>query len=435
MSVPSLLTTRRFLPLFITQFMGAFNDNAFKNALLIMLTYGALSAQGIESGLLVIAAAGVFILPFFLFSATAGQLADKYNKASIIRAVKIAECVLMLTAAYGFYTANVFILMTVLFLLGVHSAFFGPVKYSIVPQHVQPNDLVAANGLLEAGTFLAILAGTIVSGVLVMQESGSIIISALTIFAALVGLAFGWAVPPAQAGAPDLKISPNIARTTWHVLAEVRTNRDVYLSILGISWFWLIGFVMLAQFPAFARDILGGDESVVTLLLVVFSIGTAIGSIMCSKILKGQVSGIYVPAGGFTMTAALLVIYAGAMLAPAVGANELTNAADILQQTYMWVVLAGLLLLAMAGGVYVVPLYAIMQVRCDATHRARTIAANNIVNALFMVLASIAVAGLNLLGLSVIDIFVVMAVINIPIALIVRKVVHTRRAHRLQKEA
>lgn len=433
-SSTGILTTRRFFPLFVTQFMGAFNDNAFKNALLVMLTYGSLSQQGGGSNLLVVVAAGVFILPFFLFSATAGQLADKYDKSLIIRWVKGAECVLMLSAAYGFYVENVTILMTVLFLMGVHSAFFGPVKYSIVPQHVKPDEIVSANGLLEAGTFLAILLGTITGGMLVMLESGSLAISLLTLFAALIGIISGWAVPSAPAGEPGLRISYNIARTTWHVLREIGVNRDVFLSILGISWFWLVGFVFLAQFPEFARSTLGGDQGAVTLLLVVFSVGTGMGSVLCSKLLKGEVSGQYVPLAAFVMTAAILILYMSAVAMPAVG-SELLDINALLALPAMWGVLGGLFLLAGAGGMYVVPLYSIMQVRCVAAHRARTIAANNIINSLFMVLASIAVIALTVVGLGINTIFLVIGLINIPVAVFVRKVVHVRRAIRLQQEA
>lgn len=429
----SLLTNRRFLPLFVTQFMGAFNDNAYKNALVMLLTYGVLTYGDFSGQMLVTLAAGLFILPFFLLSATAGQLADRYDKARIVYWVKLAECLLMIVAAYAFYAQSFLLLMGLLFLMGVHSAFFGPIKYSIVADHLDENELVGGNALLEAGTFLAILIGTIAGGVLIMTPGGTLWISVLLVIAAAAGFVSALRILPALPRPPYADIDWNIARATCNIMCSVRGHKDVYLSIVGISWFWLIGFTFLAQFPVFTRDVLHGDEGVVTLLLVLFSVGIAIGSMLCNRLLKGQVSGIYVPAAAGAMSLAMLVIWFWAP-ADSVDATVTQGVLAILGDLAYWPSLLGIVMLAVAGGVYIVPLYAIMQTRSDPASRARTVAANNIINALFMVLASLAMAMMTWLGLSVTGIFLAVALINIPVTIIVRNVVTKRRSIRLEQE-
>ena len=280
----SLLRERRFLPFFCTQFLGAFNDNVYKNALIIMLAFHAAALTTMSSGTLVNLCAGLFILPFFLFSATAGQLADKYDKSRIIRYVKLLEIVIMVVGAAGFLLQNLVLLIGALFLLGLHSTLFGPVKYSILPQHLQVDELVGGNGLVEMGTFLAILLGTVLGGVLIAQENSSMLVSVAVIAIACAGYLTSRAVPSAPPAAPDLKINWNPITETWANLKFTRGNRSVFLSVLGISWFWFYGATLLAQFPNYCKDVLGGNEHVVTVMLTTFSIGVGAGSLLCERL-------------------------------------------------------------------------------------------------------------------------------------------------------
>src|SRR6266850_4849619 len=279
----SLLRERRFLPFFCTQFLGAFNDNVYKNALIIMLAFHAAALTTLSSGTLVNLCAGLFILPFFLFSATAGQLADKYDKARIIRYVKAFEIVVMIIGAAGFMHQNLALLIGALFLMGLHSTIFGPVKYSILPQHLKVEELVGGNGLVEMGTFLAILMGTVLGGVLIAQANSGVLVSVAVVAIACVGYLTSRAVPSAPPAAPDLKINWNPLTETWNNFQFTRANRTVFLSVLGISWFWFYGATLLAQFPNYCKDVLGGDEHVATVMLTTFSIGVGTGSLLCER--------------------------------------------------------------------------------------------------------------------------------------------------------
>lgn len=413
----ALLKTRRFLPLFVTQFLGAANDNLFKQAMVTLIIFRIAADAGFDGQLMVTAAAGVFILPFFLFSATAGQLSDKYDKALLIRLIKLAEIVAMGLGAWGFVTGNAWFLMAVLFLMGAHSTFFGPLKYSILPDHLTQDELIAGNALIEAGTFLAILLGTIAGGLLIMAEGGVAIISAAVLGVAGLGFAASWFVPKAPPADTSLRVSWNLVRETAAIIGHARHNRDVFLSILGISWFWLVGAVFLSQFPAFAKDVLGGNEQVQTLFMVVFSVGIGIGSMITGKLLHGEISAKYVPlaAVGISLFSIDLYFAAGNGVAAGNGA-VLAGAAAFLSHPANWRILADLLLVAMSGGVYIVPLYAILQSRSDVAHRSRTIASNNVINAGFMVVSAIATALMLASGFMVTDVFFWMAVINIGVA-------------------
>ncbi|MDF3025648.1 MAG: bifunctional protein Aas [Alphaproteobacteria bacterium] len=286
----SILKSRRFFPLFLTQFLGAFNDNLFKTAMVMLITFRIATETSISSPILTTMAAGVFILPFFLFSATAGQLADKMDRARIAQYVKLAEIVFMLLAAVGFLTHSLFLLYVVLFCMGMHSAFFGPVKYAVLPQHLEGRELLSGNAYVEAGTFMAILLGTIAGGVLIAhQQLGEIIISVACVSVAACGYLASRFIPTAPGPSPNLVINRNFWEETLKIMKATQENTGVYRAILAISWFWLVGATYLTQFPAFAKIYLGGDESVVTLLLTLFSVGIAAGSVLCSKLLKGQV--------------------------------------------------------------------------------------------------------------------------------------------------
>ncbi|MBM3617377.1 MAG: MFS transporter [Alphaproteobacteria bacterium] len=421
----ALLKTRRFLPLFITMFLGAFNDNVFKNALVILTTYVIAEKAGLNAQMLVTAAAGIFILPFFLFSATAGQLADSVEKTRIIGWIKIIEAILMAIGAIGFYTQNIWLLLAVLFGMGVHSTFFGPIKFSIIPQHLAKDELIGGNALVGAGTFLSILFGTLIGGLLILHESGVVFISVLTVAVAVAGYASSRFIPPAPSKAKS-PIRWNIAKETWNIIGSARKNQDVFLSILGISWFWLVGATYLAQFPVLAQSTFGADETVVTFFLTLFSIGIGIGSLLCNRILKGKISGTYVPFGALGMALFTIILYFSSHnLAPT---GELIGIGQFIANPAHWLPLAMLVLIPVSGGIYIVPLYAIMQERSDDAHRSRIIAANNVMNALFMVGSAILTLVLFSIGFKVTDVLLFIGVINIPVAFFIRKIVKRQQA-------
>lgn len=444
-----LLCKRRFLPLFITQFLGAFNDNAFKNALVILITYIAAEKAGMDPQILVTLAAGVFILPYFLLSASAGQIADKYERSFLIRCIKLIEIVLMVAASTAFILQSVWGLMAMLFLMGTHSTFFGPLKYTVLPQHLPDNELIAGNAMVSAGTFLAILLGTIVGGLLILAEidvpllstfapgvtGGVLAVSALVVMVAVLGWLASRSIPLSPAPSPDLRVSWNIPRETWRIIKFSREEEDVFLSIIGISWFWLVGATFLAQFPNFAKVTLGADETVVTFFLTMFSIGIGIGSMLCNRLLKGIVSGIYAPMGALGMAVFTVALFWFSRDYTPAPETDLMNFVDFAMQKRNWSIIGCLLLVSVFGGIYVVPLYAIMQSRSHPEHRARTIAANNVMNALFMVVSALVSTGLLAGGYGVTDVFLFIGLVNIPVAFIVRRIVHIQRAKVREKIA
>ncbi len=421
MSQSTLLRQRRFLPLFVTQFFGALNDNVFKNALVVLLTFKAAEWTSISPGVLANLAAGIFILPFFLFSATAGQLADKFDKSRIARLVKLLEIAVMLLAGAGLAMHSLALLLTALFLMGCHSTLFGPVKYAILPQHLQPGELVGGNALIEAGTFVAILLGTILGGVLAAAEGGTVWITLAALAIAVAGYLASRFIPTAPAPDAGLRLQVNPFVETWRVISHARGNRTVFLSILGISWFWLFGALFLAQFPAYAKDVLGGGELSVTLLLAVFTIGIGVGSLACERMSAGRVELGLVPLGSIGLTVFALDL---AFASPSgVHVGSPLDVGTLLGQWSTWHVLIDLLLVGLFGGFFIVPLYTLMQERSEATHRARIIAANNILNALFIVVGSLGAAGLLSAGLSIPALFGVAAVCNAAVALYIYKLV------------
>lgn len=408
----TLLASRRFLPFFITQFLGAFNDNVFKNALVVLLTFQAAAWTDMKAGTIANLAAGLFMLPYFLFSATAGQLADKYDRARLARLVKVLEMGIMVIAGVGFAFHHLTLLFVALFLLGCHSTLFGPVKYAILPQHLKDHELVGGNALIEAGTFASILLGTLAGGLLAGIPGGTHWITVASLAIAAAGYLASRFIPPAPAPAPDLVVHPNPISETWRNLGFAKANRAVFLSILGISWFWAFGAVFLAQFPDFAKTVLGGGESGVTLLLAVFTLGIGSGSLACEKLSGHQVETGLVPVGALGMTLFALDF---AWASPAAPLAD--SVPGLLEHLGTWRLLADLLLLGVFGGFYCVPLYALIQQRSEATHRARIIAANNIMNALFMVLAA-ALAALWLgLGHGIPGLFGLAAVVNALVAI------------------
>lgn len=428
----SLLTSRRFLPLFVTMFLGAFNDNVFKNGMVILITYAIALEAGMDAQTLVTLAAGIFILPFFLLSAMAGQLADSVEKTRIIRWVKIAEIGLMTVGAIGFHTHNVWLLMAVLLGMGVHSTFFGPIKFSIIPQHLSKDELIGGNALVGAGTFLAILLGTLIGGLLILREGGATFISLLSIGVAVGGLIASRFIPPAPSPGTS-RINWNIAAETWNIVKDARRNEDVFLSIIGISWFWLVGATYLAQFPILASTVFQADETVVTFFLTLFSVGIGIGSLLCNRLLKGKISGTYVPFGALGMAVCTIALYFSCQgLVHIPGNNEGAimpiGIGRLLSDSAYWPALLSLLLIPIAGGIYIVPLYAIMQERSDDSHRARIVAANNVLNALFMVGSAVLTLVLFGAGFKVTDVFLFIGLINIPVAFYIRRLVKRQQS-------
>jgi acyl-[acyl-carrier-protein]-phospholipid O-acyltransferase/long-chain-fatty-acid--[acyl-carrier-protein] ligase len=416
----ALLTSRRFLPLAITQLLGAFNDNLFKNALVILITYVLAARSGLNAQVLVVAAGGIFILPFFLFSATAGQLADKYDKAWLTRGIKLAEIVLMAGAALGFFLGSVWLLMAVLFLMGSQSAFFGPIKFGILPDHLAEDELVGGNALIETTTFLAILSGTLLGGLVILADGGVTLISGLVVAVALAGWSASFFIPSTRPASPDLTVSYNVLRETWRIVRYAGASRVIFLCILGISWFWLVGATLLSLFPTLAKDVIGANQEVVTLFLIAFSVGVAAGSLLCNRLLKGEVHATYVPLGavGISLFAADLFL-STRQFAPAAG--ELIGIAAFLKEPGAWRVLADLVLVAVSGGLYIVPLNAMLQQRSPESHRARNIAASNVVNALFMVAGAAISAVLLARGFTVPQLFLLMAAVNAAVAVYISR--------------
>ncbi len=432
----SLLSKKKFLPLFVTQSLGAFNDNVFKNALLIMLTFITAEESGMSPELIVTIAGGLFILPFFLFSATAGQISDKYEKSRLIRIIKLIEIILMITASIGFYIGNVWFLVAILFLMGVQSTFFGPLKYSILPDHLEEDELIAGNAVIEAGTFLAILLGTILGGIFIPLENGAFIISIIITIIAIIGWISSRSIPIAPAAAPDLEINWNIITETWNIMLFTRGNRSVFLSIIGISWFWLVGATFLTQFPTYATNIIGGNENIITLFLTVFSLGIGLGSLFCNKLLKGEINAKYVPLGCIGMSIFMVDLYFASNAYPIeiqtfslekvkelIGIENKVGIGQFLSTFSGWRVLFDLTMIAIFGGIYIVPLYAIMQSRSEESHRARVIASNNIMNALFMVFGAIAAMLMFKFNLTVTEIFLALAILNCGVYFVVKKLV------------
>jgi 1-acyl-sn-glycerol-3-phosphate acyltransferase len=416
-----LLREKRFAPFFWTQFLGAGNDNIYKNALIIFVAYHAASNATLDANTLVNLAAGIFILPFVLLSASAGQLADKYEKSRLIRYIKVLEIAIMVIGTIGFWRHDLVLLFVALALMGVHSTLFGPVKYAILPQHLRPEELIGGNGLVEMGTFVAILIGTIVGGLLVaIPAIGPVLAGAAAIAVAIAGWLVSRGIPETPAVAPDLKLNWNPFTETWKNIRFAYGNRIVWQSMLGISWFWFYGATFLTQFPNFAKEILGGDEHVVTLLLALFSVGIGAGSLLCERLSGHKVEIGLVPFGsiGLTVFAVDLWFATGSMQA-----NGLSGVASFLSVPAHWRVVADLMLIGLFGGFYIVPLYALIQERSEPAYRSRIIAANNILNALFMVAsAGLAIALLSA-GLSIPYLFLVTGILNAVVALYIYKLV------------
>ncbi len=404
-----LLQERRFLPLFLTQFLGAFNDNVFKTALITLVIFRAGQLTQMDGKTLATLLPGLFILPFFLFSATSGQVADKFEKSAIARGVKLFEIAVMSLAAWGFIANNLWPLVAALFLMGLHSTVFGPVKYGYLPQHLNSKELVGGNGLIEMGTFVAILLGEVLGALLATLPG---IYAATTVVAIAV---LGWWVsrdiPLTPAVDAKLVINWNPFSETWRNLRFAKSNRTVWLSLLGISWFWFYGATLLAQFPTYSHEVLGGDESVFILLLTFFSFGIGAGSLLCERLSGHKVEIGLVPFGAIGLTLFGIDLYFATPTAPHAGATAL-HFTSFLTNSAHWRLLADIVLLGLFGGFYIVPLYALVQTRSEKSHQSRIIAANNILNAFFMVLSVGVSMLLFSLGLSIPHLFLATALMS-----------------------
>ena len=411
-----LLREKRFGPYFLAQLLGAFNDNVYKNALVALLTFSALSAGGADSAILVNISAGLFILPFFLFSAIAGQVADKFDKSMLIRRIKLVEIGIMLFACLAFYFRSVPLLMFVLFLMGCQSAFFGPIKYGILPQHLSDTELVGGNGMVEMGTFLAILFGTIVGTQLVTssQGSGPLLVSVVVVLVAVAGFLASRKIPKAAPTDPGLAIDFNPLRETWRLVRYTKKHRVIFQSILGISWFWALGATYLAQFTVYTRDVLGGGADLYTTLLALFSIGIATGSILCEKFSDHRVEIGLVPFGAIGLTIFGLDLF---FSAPQQAFGNNLGLLEYLGHEGSVRILIDVAMIGLFGGFYIVPLYALVQQRSKKDRLARAIACNNILNAAFMVGAALFALACLAGGLSIPQIFLLAALLNAAVAI------------------
>jgi MFS family permease len=409
-----LLSTRRFRPFFLTQLLGAFNDNLYKNGLTIFITFQAASVSQQHSNTLVNIAAGLFILPFFLFSPIAGQLADKHEKSMLIRRIKLLEIAIMLLGATAFLLQSPSLLVAILFFMGTQSALFGPVKYSLLPQALKPAELVGGNAMVEFGTFIAILMGLIVGAFII--DLGTTAMGIAVVFTACLGYWASRGIPTLNAAVPELKISFNIPRQTLNILRDARENQTVFYSVMGISWFWFIGITYVTQLPNYVQYELGANEKVYVWLLAFFSIGIGAGSFLCEKLSGRMVEIGLVPIGALGLTLFSVDIYFSQNLT---SGGELITPSVFFAQGSSLRVSFDVIMLGIFGGIYIVPLYALVQQRSNPRKRSRIIAANNVLNALFMVVATIYAGFALAMGVSIPVLFLIMAFMNAAVALFI----------------
>ncbi|MBL4590026.1 MAG: MFS transporter, partial [Alphaproteobacteria bacterium] len=407
----SLLGDKRFLPLFITQFLGAFHDNVFKNALVVLLLYGVVKNTGHDPKLLVTLAAGIFILPFVLFSALGGQLADKYSKNNVIRVVKIVEIGIALLGSAALLSGSVYLSFTTLFALGTQSAFFGPSKYSLLPQQLETHELIGGNALLNTGTFLAILLGTIVGTILITLDVGKPLVSTLLVLCAICGYLSSRFIPHAAPKAPTLKLNFNPVTETWDILRHTfRQQKNVVRAILGVAWFYALGGMFMAQFANYTEGTLTANEHVLAFFLGIFSVGIAVGGLLNHRLLKGRVEAVYVPLAILAISIASIDLYFAGNVINTTG--ELLGLSAFLGTLAHWRIVFDVATIAICGGLFVVPLNAIIQHNIPEDIRARVLAGSAIMDALFIIGSSIISAVLIVKGWEIKEIFLAFAIVN-----------------------
>ncbi len=418
MSMNLISQNKKFSSLFWTQFLGALNDNLLKNALIVLVTYRGISLGILSTQSLVAAAGAIFILPFFFLSPISGQLSDLFAKSTIVRRVKEMELVIMVICAMGFLFSHFELLFICLFLMGIHSTLFGPVKYSMIPELVADSHLLTANALIEVGTFLAILIGTILGGLLVSFDHGELWISGGLILCSLIGIFFGYKVPRINPPQTQLKLQWNPFPEIFRSSNFIKKNILVYESVKGISWFWFYGAALLSLLPIYAKNILLCDEHVVTLFLGLFTIGIAVGSILCAKISKGQLELGIVPVGCLGLTLFLIDLCSATPIelytrVQSTDPQVLKSLTQFLSEPYSIRIIFDLFFISVSGGIYTVPLYTIMQHHTEASHRSRVVAYNNILNAVYMVGSAVIIMGLNMMGAGTISLFLIFALMNL----------------------
>lgn len=411
----SLLRQRRFAPFFATQFLGAFNDNIFRNGLVILVTFQATRVAGMDATELANLAGALFILPFFLFSASAGQLADKFEKSRLIRAIKVLEICLMVLAAVAFMTESFRVLLLVLFLMGCQSTLFGPVKYAYLPQQLASSELVGGNALVESGTYVAIILGLIVGGLSVAIDPGNqVVLASCLVGIAILGYVASRNIPVTRAVDPELRFNWNAWTETWRIVEFARADRSVFLSVIGISWFWFFGSALTLQVPAYTLEVLNGNEEITTILLVAFAVGVGGGSLLCEKMSGHRIELGLVPFGSIGLSVFAIDLY---FAQPVMHLSAVATVGEFLLRPGTWRVLIDLSLLGAFGAFYSVPLYAMIQDRAPRQHLSRIIAANNIINSLFMVGAAVLAVALLNSGISIPQFFLVLALMNAAIAI------------------
>lgn len=419
MNTSKVLFSKKFWPLFWTQFFGAMNDNILKNAIVILITFKSLSLMGVPSEQMVALCGGFFILPYFLFSALAGELTDKYPMHKIIRFTKLLEIFICLLAFLGFYFQNLSLLMSALFLIGAQSTFFGPAKYSILPELLNQEEIVSGNALIEMGTFLAILIGTIIGGVLIGMENGELYVSLTLLVVSIIGFLTSIKVNAIAPINSSLKINLNFIQSTVDILKISRETHSVFISILGISWFWFYGATILSLFPIYVKNILNGEQFLVTIFLAIFSIGVALGSILCEKMSRERLELGLVPLGSIGLT--LFAIDISLIQFPAF--SQTMTFLDLWQYREFKRLLINLVLLSIMSGFFIVPLYTFIQLRSKRENRSRIIAANNILNALFMVAAALLLAMFYKMGFGSAEAFMAIGILNLFVAIYIYTVI------------
>ena len=410
----SLLRERRFAPFFATQFLGAFNDNVFRNGLVILITFQGTQIAGMNASELANVAGALFILPYFLFSATAGQLADKYEKSRLFRAIKLLEVALMFLAGFSFVAEQYELLLVVLFLMGCQSTLFGPVKYAYLPQQLETHELIGGNALVESGTYMAIILGLLFGGIAAgVDDGGRTILAGSLVAFALAGYLASRRIPPGSAADPGLEIDWNLAAVSWRIVGYARERKSVFLAILGISWFWFYGSVVTLQVPAYTLVILNGTEEITTILLVAFAVGVGIGALLCERMSGGKIELGLVPFGAIGLTVFAIDLY---FAAPLPNPTAVTTVAEFVSRPGSLRILIDLALLGAFGGFYSVPLYALVQRRANRQQLSRIIAANNIINAFFMVLASVMAITVLASGYTIPQLYILLAILNAAVA-------------------
>ncbi|NNE61111.1 MAG: MFS transporter [Woeseia sp.] len=411
----ALLRQRRFAPFFVTQFLGAFNDNVFRNGLVILVTFQTIAVAGMDVSELANVAGALFILPFFLFSALAGQLADKFEKSRLIRAIKLLEICLMAFASVALLTGSYAWLLAVLFLMGCQSTLFGPVKYAYLPQTLTIEELVGGNALVEAGTYTAIILGLMVGGMAVAIDPGnSVILACCLLGIASLGYLASRNIPTLRAVDPGLKFNWNTFSETWRIVSFARKDRNVFLAIIGISWFWFLGSAITFQVPAYTLVILNGNETITTILLVAFAVGVGTGSLLCERMSGRHIELGLVPFGSIGLCLFCVDLY---FAQPVSSATAVDTVSAFLSRPGSWRVLIDMSLIGAFGGFYIVPLYAMLQSRANRRHLSRIIAANNIVNSIFIVSAAVVALSLLRFGFSIPEFFLILALMNAVVAI------------------